>query len=1203
MKEKANFISVAHKKCNQALRIMKISVLLTVLCTLSVFAEEVHSQQLTVTVNMRNTSIRKVISQIERNSDYVFIVSGEAGKSLDRRVNISAEKESMSNIMDIILQNTDLGYRIVERQVSVFKKENQLRAAAQIQQPPHTINVRGVVTDADKEPLPGVSIRIKGTSQGIATDADGSFVLQNISPRAVLEITYVGMQSQTIAINGRTLIHIYLEEDRAALEEIVVTGYQTLSKERATGSFDVLDSEQLNKPSTSLEQSIIGNISGIQIIDRGYRDREESIIIRGLTSLGANSNPLVIVDGFAIEGALSSINPNDIESITVLKDAAAASIWGARSANGVIVVTTKSAKSGKVNVELNSFIRVSGKMDLDYANPLASAAETVEYEKMGFDSNFFTRGTLLANNYSSAIYDFHSRVYSQAVVAMNENRLGFLQGSLTNELARLSALDNRQQIRDYLLSRPVAQQYNLSVSGGSGNLSNVLTLMFDKNESPFKGTDDQRYTLNYRTNLSLFKWLDMSVSTMFQYNNAYSNGVTLAEIQAMSPYDMLLGENDEYLHVPKDLYLPVVQRYITDRGVEFPYGDWTYNPLREMRGRDINNRTSYGRIQAGLKFKIMDGLSFDSKYQYEIMDSKNKSLYSEDTYQIRFNVNYNSQWNGNAATPVQQNVAEGMAIAEGSYALNAWNFRNQLNFDRTFNEKHLLSLVAGTEVSKRVYQTTSYPLMYGYNDELLSITPPLNGISTPTNPIYNMFGGTSYYFTGLSYPSATRSYTVDKYISVYANAAYTIDGKYTLSGSYRTDASNLISSDPSIRYSPFWSAGLSWQIGREQFMENVSWVNRLIVRSTYGFNGNVDKSTSVDPLISIWFQNPTYGTGYGIISNYGNPYLSWERTGAFNIGIDFALLNNKLFGKIDYYDKRGNDLISMVAIANVYGTDTQRINAVSMYNRGIELSVGSRLQYNDFRWTGNLTFAYNRNKITKLFKDKATLANRVYGPGSGWEYAEGYDAGTLWAFKYGGMQEAGGVLQPVIVDKNGENPRGMTSYNTSFDTSDYLMDAGTAMPPVVTGLNSSFGYRNVDLSFIVTGYFGHKFKRTGFNYPSMSRGVGNINKYYDEIKNADPDEFVPLPINGMYPGQLSGYVNLLDNLIVNAANIRFQEVNLTYRMPQTVTSRLGIGGLSLYTQLNNVGVITFNGYGQDPFYPMGTYKPRVSYTFGTKINF
>lgn len=1149
--------------------------------------------------NVRNASLKDVIQKLERITKVGFFYESES-INLVNGITISEADIELSALLDKILKDTKLKYELIDNNIVIKEKSIENKSTQVQQQKKVTYNIK-VVNQSTKSPVIGALVLIHGTTVGGICNDKGMVVINNAPENAILEISCVGMKTKLLTVSAlKTSLTIGLEEDVISMEDIVVTGYQKISKERATGSFDAINKEQLAKPSTSLEQRLIGSVSGIQIIDNGYRDREESIVIRGVTSLGANSNPLIIVDGFAIEGSLSSINPNDIDNITVLKDAAAASIWGARSANGVIVVTTKAASKGKVTVDVNAFVKIGTRLDLDYANPLASSRETIEYEKLGFSTNFFGGRTLpIENNYVSGIYNGYGRMYSQGVVAMNESRLGLLKGDLNSELERLAGLDNRQQIRDYILQRPITQQYNITISGGGEKLSNVLTLMYEDSDDYFQKNNDKKYSLNYRANIDVFKWLNFSFSSMFQYDNNNNSGLSVADIQYMSPYDMLVDDSGKYLHIQRDIYKPIVDRYITDAGVQFPYADWSYNPVQELAARNITAKNLNARFQAGLNFKLMKGLTFDTKLQYELMENRDREIYSDESYAVRFYVNNTSTWDGKSTSKVRQNVASGDRLTEGSSNLNAYNFRNQLTFDRTF-KKHGVSVIVGTEVSNRIFETTQQAALYGYQDELLSVTPPLYGVSTPTNPINNMFNAS----TSISYPTPRKSYAVDKYFSMYANASYTFNSKYTLSGSFRTDASNLISSDPSIRYSPFWSVGGLWIIDREDFMKKTEWIDRLVLRATYGFNGNVDKSTSVDPLISIWGQDTSSGTGYGVIANYGNPDLGWEKTGSFNIGIDYTLLDNKLFGKIDYYNKQGRDLISNVALANVYGTDTQEINAVSMYNKGIELTVGTMLMKNRFSWTGNLSLAYNKNKITELFKDDATLNNRVYGPGSGWQYAEGYDSGTLWAFRYGGMQNLGGVNQPVIVDKNGENPRPMNVSYTSFNSKNYLVDAGTSVAPYVVGLNSTFKYDNFSFSFIITGYFGHKFKRTSFNYPTMSTGTGAINKYYSEVKNGDPNEFIPIPEKGSATYSTLGYyAGLLENKYVDAGNIRFQEINLTYDLPRTALSKIGLGNLSVYAQLNNVGVVVFNKYGEDPFYPMGKVKPGISYTFGAKLKF
>ena len=1161
----------------------------------------VYANAQNYSIKIENQSLSRALAEITRVTGYKFVYSSAVEAKLGETTSIECNNEKITSILDKLFAGKQISYKIEGKNIA-------LAPATATHSPGGKFGtVKGKVADETTgEPLAGVAVMNEASKNMSLSDSEGNYSIA-AKEGDILDFSLMGMESYYATVGKKAVVDIILKPDVIALEDVIVTGYQTISKERATGSFENVGDKLLDRPHTSVEQSLVGNIAGLQVVNRGYgTSRDEQIVIRGITSLGSNARPLVVVDGFPIDGSLSSLNPNDIASISVLKDAAAASIWGARSANGVIVVTSKSGKKGKVSVEFNAFVKASDYFDLDYANPLATSAETVEYEKLGFSTSFFNRGSYMADNYSSAIYGDYNRMYSQASVLMNENRLGYISdGDLTAALAKLSSNDNRDQIRKYIMAKPFTQQYNLSISNATDRTNNYLTLMYQNDLGYFQGDCNSTYMINYRSTVSPYRWLDISFSSMFQYQIEKTKNGSVSILQKMSPYDMLLDANGNYLHVQNNLYLPIIQRNIVDKGINFPYSNWTYNPLQEMRETNNSINSLSSRFQLGLTFKLAKGFEFVSKMQYELSSFFSKNLFGENSYRVRFNVNECTTWDGNPNTTPSQNWAKGMAIQESSETSNGYDFRNQLNFDRTFNEKNAISVIAGTEVSNKVTMSNSGPLMYGYNDAQLSLTPPLNGVQSGYNYFFNMFGQMEF-SNSPSYPFGNRDYATDRFFSIYANASYTYDRKYTLSASARSDASNLISSDPSIRYSPFWSVGALWNVTEENFMKSYDWVDRLALRATYGFNGNVDKSTSVDPLISIFGSNFYTGTDSGIISNFGNPYLRWERTGTLDLGFDYSLFNGKLFGKFDYYDKEGRDLISTVSTPVVYGSDSQSMNAISMYNKGVELTVGTSLSSGDFNWTGNFSFAYNKNKITKLYKDAGTLAYRVYGHGSGWEYTEGYDASTLWVFKYGGVQEVSGVKQPVIIDKNGENPRGMNTYNTSFDSQNYLVSAGPAVAPWVVGFNSSFSYKNLSLSVLMTGYFGHKFIRTGFNYPEMNYGVGNINKYYSEVKNGSSDDFVPIPdfaSGETYPRYLSGYSNVLDYLVCDASNIRIQEINLTYSLDKDVVNKIGIGGLSIYGQLNDVGVILFNKYGQDPFYPLGSIKPGISGTLGLKFNF
>ena len=1194
------------EKLKRMFRIMKFTWILLLITTLQLSAS-VYSQQTSFSISFKDASLQDLMDEIKKSSEFDFIYSQDEIE--DVRINDADFNGSgVEEILQRCLEGTKIDYKIEDRVIILMPAKP---APVKLEEQENK-KIHGRVTDEEGVSLPGVSVVVKGTAIGSATDIDGHYELNLPADSKTIVFSFIGMTPQEVAFTGQAMINVELKADSEQMAEVVVTGYQTISKERATGSYDKIDKVQMSKPTSNVADRLIGTVVGLHKRQATQYDDEGGLQIRGQTSLGAGSKPLIVVDGFAIEGDLESVNPNDIESITVLKDAAASSIWGARSANGVIVITTKKATKGDVKVEVSSWVKFEKKFDLDYANPVASSSEVVDYEQMGFNTNFFGGYSRPIENDFYGVHDDYNanQYYSSAVIAMNEHRLGFLtEADMNATLAQLRNSNNQKQIEDNLLASPFTQQHNVIISGGSDKISNTLSLLFENGNDYFKGNDRKKYNINYRNSVELAEWVDFNFSGSFQYNSSNNNGVSLGDIQAMSPYDMLLNADGSYKDVQHGLYMPLIERFVKDTGSKFPYANWGYNPIQEMKSRDRNKKNINSRIQAGLRFKIIEGLTLDTKFQYELFKKDSKDEYSEDSYEVRYNVNKGTAWNIGDPNSVDPNFPKGGILDGSNSETRAYNVRNQLSFDKTLG-KHAINMIAGTEISERVSEGTTFGRKYGYNPERLTFEAWPHGSSDPMNPLSNMLGVASTWLPQ-PYTADRLSYNVDKYFSMYGNLAYTYKDKYTFSGSYRTDASNLISSDPKSRYSPFWSVGAGWQITKEDFMADLGFVDRLNLRVTYGFNGNVDKSTSVDPLIEYWGNNIRTGTARGIISNYGNPSLGWEKTGTFDLGLDFSLFRGKLFGKLDFYNKRGEDLISKVSIPAVNGTDSQAINAVEMYNRGIEISIGTKLpiQGNDIVWTGNLNFAYNKNKITSLYKDDATLNYRMYGNGSGWEYVEGYNAHSVWGMKYGGMHnfgsEANPDMRPSIVSRDGSQYVDFSGWGpTSFNNKDFVTNEGTYNPPLTMGFSNLIKIHDFDLSFIMTGYFGHIFKRKGFNYPSMGQGKGNINDSYMEVVNGDPNKIVPIPIEGSSSySNYNYYISDLDYLTVKADNIRIEEINLTYHMPKKALNRIGLNGLSFYAQANNVGVIAFNKYNQDPVYAKGSIKPGVSYTFGCKFNF
>jgi TonB-linked SusC/RagA family outer membrane protein len=1183
-----------HISCFQKiLLVMRLTTVILIAAIMQVSASGFAQR---VTFSAKDATLKQLFREIKRQTGYNVIWS--TGRiNPNEQITVNFKNASIDEVLTTSLSRQSVAYTIDQKTIVI--KEKTPSFLDRVVSAFAAIDIRGAVLDEKGQPLLGATVKVKNTRTVVSTNANGEFQLNDINENAVLQISFIGYKTKEIAVGQSRNITVKLELSTADLEGVTVisTGYQTLSKERSTGSYNVISGEQLDRPATNIAQRLIGTTAGMQaILDANGNPRFE---IRGQTSLNirdnrgnltANAFPLVVVDGFAIQGDFSTINPNDIESVTILKDAAAASIWGAKSANGVIVVVTKKVKRGvPLKVDFSAFTRISKKLDLDYVNPLAPSNETVDYEMKAFGnwSGLTNSGSLTSGNVSFTA--------SPATMALNEFLLGFITaGQRDALLAKYRTQSNKDQISDELLTNPMTQQYNLNLSGATGKVSNNVSFLYEDNKSNFKFTNDKKYTFNYRGNADIFKWLEFSFSSMVNYNKINNGGVQLSDIQGMAPYEMLRNEDGSLTNIAKN-YTPIIQRLVPT--ALFPYPDFTYNPIQEIANRKITSEQLNTRLQAGLKFKIIKGLSVDSKVQYELFNTTNRRFRNENTFSVRDSVNRFATWD-QATNKITLNLPKGGMLDQNRRRTEAYTLRNQVNFDRKFNDDHEVNFVAGSEINSILTETFVNPTTFGYNEETLSVGTLPNGPGGTTFPIKNWLGANQ----TIGYSNGFTSFT-ERYFSLFGNAAYTYKDKYTVSGSVRTDASNLITDDPSYRYGPFWSVGLGWQASKERFMRNVNWVDRLTVRATYGYNGNVDRSTSFMPLIGMQpIPNATTGDITATISSFGNPTLRWEKTGTWNVGLDYSLFKGALYGKVDVYNKSGKDLIATLSIPAANGTTSQKLNNAEMTNKGIELELGTRkkIKGNDITWTGNLNFSYNKNTVTKLFLADYDASTLTFG-GSG-AYVEGENSSTLWRYKYAGIQNA----QPMIYGPSGPT---QTFYDfSSFTPGDgrtYLVNTGTTVAPYTLGLINSFQVYDFNVSFIVTGKFGHVFSRKGFNYPPTFAARTLPNNKLSEVVNGDPMQIVPLPLNLIEPMYFfwGNFTQNLSYLVENASHIRMQEVNVSYNIPQRLLSKFKMNRLQVFAQGNDLFTIVSNNAGEDPEYPLGTLKPQARLSLGIKCEF
>lgn len=1181
----------------KTLLVMRLTAVLLIVFMLQVSAK-VSSQN--VSYVGENVRLESLFSSIERQTGYVFIYKKAILREF-KPVTIKASNVPLTSFLENIFEDQPFEFTIKGKNILIYADRNTVfrryfpgKLYAPTPMLDTVIDVRGKVVNQNQEPVEGATVTVKGSRKAATTDAFGFFRLNGVDRTATIIVSSVNMEIFEMKLNGRANLTISLTSRTTALNDVTVTastGYQTISRERSTGAYNVISRSQLEKPTTNLATRLIGTTAGLQakLDENGnptFRLRGQTTLIPEDAVQPLAQQPLVVLDGFPIQGDFSTINPNDIESITVLKDAAAASIWGARAANGVIVVVSRNARKGTpLKVELTAFTRMGKKFDLDYVNPLATSAETVEYEKASFNN-------WSAQTVSGSLMSDYYKAFSLGSTAMSEHNLGYISLEERDAiLARLASQSNKSQISDYLLANPSTQQYNLSLSGSTGKMTNNLSFMFEDNQSNFKKTDDRKYMLNFRTTSNIFKWLDLNVGGLVQYNKLNTSGVTLPDIQGFSPYEMLVNEDGSLTKLHR-YYYPILERDVPMN--LFPYSNWYYNPIEEINNRKITSEQLNARLQAGLTFKLMKGLNFDSRVQWELFNTYNRTLNNENTFAVRDIVNTSTGWD-QATNTFTQNLPKGSTLAQNRSRGQSYNWRNQLSFNRRFGQDHEVNAIVGTETNNRVNETFVNPTTYGYNDETLTTGLFPNGPGGTFKTLPNWLGqNQTFGYTN------TFSYRTERFFSYYGNVAYTFQNKYTISGSFRTDAANIISDDPKYRYDPFWSVGAAWQVYKEKFFRNISTIDMLAVRLTYGYNGNVDRSTAFQPLINQAATPNVYTNDQtATISSFGNPSLRWEKTGTWNLGIDYSILKNRLFGKIDVYRKLGTDLIATISIPAVNGTTSQKLNNAAMTNRGIEIELGTYLPIKgrDISWQGNVNFSYNKNEITRLFV--ATYASSTLAGGGSGAYVVGEDANSLWRFEYAGIQNS----QPMI-----KGPKGTLYDFGAFapgDGREYMLNMGTSVAPYTLGFLSNFKIYDFNLSFIVTGKFGHVYQRKGFNYPPTWTTRVLPNKKITEVVNGDPSKIVPLPLNLIEPRYYfwDRFHQSLSYLIENASHIRMQEVNLTYTLRRSPIQKINFTRLQLFAQANDLFTVYANNADEDPEYPLGTMNPRPRLTLGLKCEF
>ena len=1138
-----------------------------------VFATVAHAQGNKVTLTANKLALPSALNQVERQSGY-YKINYDYNQLSKYKTSAVVKDKGAVEAVRILLGNLPFTVTTEGRYIQVKSADHTSVV------PQQSVNkakgVNGRVTDQDGEPLIGATVVVPGTQKMAVTDVDGNFSLPTAEANDVLEISYIGKKTVRRKAGSHRL-NVVVDDDNNALNDVVVTGYQTISKERAAGSFVVLTPEKMEgKLQTNILDRMEGLVAGLKRVPGKTPE------IRGISTINGTKTPLYVVDGIPFEGDIDALNPADIVNVTVLKDASAASIYGARSANGVIVITTRQGEKGKTKVSYDGSIKFTPLPSRDYLN-LTSSSELVDLQK-----------TLFQYPHSNYVEETSKTQMNEVYKLLYANARGKLSDAdLETQLDVYRNLDRYQQVKDaFVRSASMVHQHNLSFSGGADIYRYALSVNYQENLPYEKKQSTQRLGFNLKNQFDFFKWLRVNVGIInsnvkSKYNNGFSG---YGYLYSGPSYRMIYNEDGS----PKQWYNNKSQQEI-DRLNGLGLLDETYIPVDEVNKAHYSNENKYYNINVGAKIKFMEGLDLDLMYQTEQTNGYTKQLYDADSYTVKDEVN-NATVIGADGT-VTKHIPEGGKLQETWVKDHSYTFRIQLNFNREFGIHGVQALV-GAERRKVMTQNTQLN-KWGYNDQTLAFKS-INelALGTAVKGTQAIYG--NYYYYG---PYDSFGYSDNRYVAFYGNASYTYDRKLTATGSIRIDQSNLFGTDPKYQYRPLWSLGLQYLA-----LENWNWIDRLAVRATYGINGNVAKNSG-PYMIATNVTRPNSYTNeyYSYISTPPNPTLRWEKTNVFNLGVDFNLLRNRLNGSIEFYIKNSNDLLGNRLTDPTTGWNSLMLNYGSMYNRGIEISLQSvNMRTRDLVWTSGLTFSYNKNKLTKI-ENSGTSAYSYFGSV---QNREGKPMSALYSVRYAGLDEEG---FPQAYKADGTIVK---SYR-DLEAED-LVYSGTTNPPYSASLSNKISYKGFDVSFMFVFYGGHKLRDVAASYvwnrmPTLNyAGVMDKNRMHfwqNPGDEKDPDMAPAFLYGGSHTN--SEYLwSAADKHIQKGDYLKLRDLTFGYTFPKQLISKAYLQNLRLSLQIQNLFYWAANKRHLDPEVWTGTtltpargYHIPATYTIGISANF
>jgi len=1163
-----------------------------ILFSILFFSQANAQQETKVTFGITNKPMAVALDSLSKASKVsIGFPVAEANKY--RSVTLSRATRTLNETLSLLLNGTTLTYRFLQGKVIVFK--TQAGPGTQVQSS-NLINVQGTVLDDDNVFIPGASIVVAGTRVGTISNMNGKFVLNNVPADAIVDVRGTGFEEQSVPVSRKLTVN--LKKMTGSLVDVVVnTGYQTLPKERATGSFTQIDNQLFNRSTSgNVLERLEGVTNGMLFTRKGLTGENVSgtpeIRINGVNTILGNKSPLIVVNDFPYYGDISQLNPNDVESVTVLKDAAAASIWGALAGNGVIVITTKSGHYNQATtVSINSNLAIGDKPDLFYSKNYLPASTVLDIQQQMFDKGSYIQ------------YDFQRiPLYAELLYALKNNTI--TQEEFDAKKAWYAGNDLRRDFSDMLYRQSIRSQNALTIRGGGGNYHYTFTADYDKNRANYLGNKNSRLNLGIQNSFQITPDLELTGEVFYANSPGQNNAVLSSIINSYNNagpdiYESLVDENGKpnALNLTNGRFL--YQQQIQTRYPTAGFVDWLERPLDEVHLNNSTNTATDLQLNGSLKYRFLKHFNVNLTYQYISSIVDRQTYHAPESYYARDLYNKFTQ----PATNTHPVPLGGILDRPGNTKATNQDARGVLSYAQTFKQKHSINAIAGAEIHQYNIYNQPGVTLYNYNKDLLTATPYLNYATT----YVTLPNGASYIPTSSANLLSNKT-TRD--LSYFGNASYIYNDRYIVSGSMRWDGSNLLGVKQNQRGTILYSTGLAWVLSKESFFHAGRQVPYLKLRATYGSAGNIDRTQTQYPTIRDAVDGNTKMPDATLVTA-GNPSLRWERVNTLNFGADFRLFNSRIDGSIEYYRKYANDLLGTNMVDPTTGVPANfKLNYGAMQTWGWDIQINSRnLQLGKFVWTSSLIFNTSGNKITRLSESIPLQDNQyVVNPAAYYEKNQSVD--RIYALPWYGLDPADGSV--LLHDENGAITKKYQAYYSAMKKSTFIM-AGSTVPGISSSLMNTFTWNGISISALLVGRFDYVFRRTsmlpGGEFSNILTPSYNMD-YFKRWQQPGDEKTTNVPAGVpaksvtsdlLYSGT---YYQYSEALIDKGDEIRLQDITLSYSLPQKLLKKLPVKQLRVYGYARNLGIVwRANKDGLDPDYPNTLYPQPKSWSFGIQADF